>query len=244
MKESCFTLEKIRTLTEDTCELILRGDTSAITRPGQFVNLALPEKFLRRPISVCDWWEDTLVLLIRAVGEGSRCLTQSRPGTVFNVLSGLGNGFATSSAGARPVLVGGGVGAAPLYGLARRMAQVGTAPTVALGFRRAVDALYIREFEALGCRVMTATEDGSLGTRGFVTDSMAEACWDYAYVCGPTPMLRAVCDLPWLTDGQYSFEARMGCGFGACMGCSISTVHGSRRVCKDGPIFTREEIVW
>ncbi len=168
------------------------------------------------------------------------------PGTVFSVLSGLGNGFDPSDRGTQPILIGGGVGTAPLYGLARRLIADGVQPTVALGFRTAADAIYTEEFSALGCRVLVATEDGSLGFQGFVTAAVTEAApgCDYAFVCGPTPMLRAVHGLPQLRGGQFSFEARMGCGFGACMGCTIPTASGYKRICKDGPILTKEEIVW
>ena len=246
MREVAFTLKQSRPLTADTWELILSGDSSDLTRPGQFVNIELPGKFLRRPISVCDWGENTLTLLVRIAGAGSRALTEAVPGTVFSVLSGLGNGFDPSDRGTQPILIGGGVGTAPLYGLARRLIADGVQPTVALGFRTAADAIYTEEFSALGCRVLVATEDGSLGFQGFVTAAVTEAApgCDYAFVCGPTPMLRAVHRLPQLRGGQFSFEERMGCGFGACMGCTIPTASGYKRICKDGPILTKEEIVW
>lgn len=245
MKQSLFTLEHARQLTEDTYELVLSGDTSAITAPGQFVNIQLPGRYLRRPISICNWTEDALMLLVKVVGDGTRELVRSVPGTELDVLSGLGNGFDAALAGDRPVLAGGGIGIAPLYGLARRMLAAGQAPTVALGFRSGRDAFYLEEFAALGCRLLIATEDGSLGTRGFVTDCIRNVpeC-RYVLACGPLPMLRAVHGLPQLTGGQFSFEARMGCGFGACMGCSVPTGNGYKRVCKDGPILYKEEIVW
>ena len=245
MKKNLFTLEHTRQLTEDSYELVLSGDTSAITAPGQFVNIELPGKFLRRPISVCNWMEGGLLLLVRVAGDGTRELVRCVPGTELDVLSGLGNGFDPAAGGDHPVLVGGGIGIAPLYGLALRMRNSGAAPTVALGFRTGRDALYLEEFAKLGCRLLIATEDGSLGTRGFVTDSVRNVpeC-DYAFVCGPTPMLKAVHALPQLKGGQFSFEARMACGFGACMGCTIETAGGPRRVCKDGPVFQKEEIVW
>lgn len=245
MKKSLFTLEHTRQLTEDTYELVLSGDTSAITAPGQFVNIELPGKFLRRPISICNWTENGLMLLVKTVGAGTRELVRSVPGTELDVLSGLGNGFDMTLAGAHPVLAGGGIGIAPLYGLAQRMLEQGHAPTVALGFRSGKDAFYLEEFAALGCRLLIATEDGSLGLKGFVTDCIRSVpeC-NYVLACGPIPMLKAVYGLPQLKDGQFSFEARMGCGFGACMGCSVPTKNGYKRVCKDGPILYREEIVW
>ncbi len=246
MKQSLFTLEHTRQLTADTYELVLSGDTSAITAPGQFVNIELPGKFLRRPISICNWTkEGALMLLVKVVGDGTKQLVRCVPGTELDVLSGLGNGFDLTLAGQHPILLGGGIGIAPLYGLAQRMLQAGKTPTVGLGFRSQADAFYLEEFGALGCRLMVATEDGSLGTRGFVTDIARNVpeC-DYVLCCGPLPMLKAVHSLPQLTGGQFSFEARMGCGFGACVGCSVPTVQGTKRVCKDGPILYKEEIVW
>lgn len=246
MKQSLFTLEHTRQLTADTYELVLSGDTSAITAPGQFVNIELPGKFLRRPISICNWSsEGALMLLVKVVGDGTKQLVRCVPGTELDVLSGLGNGFDLTQAGQHPILLGGGIGIAPLYGLAQRMLQAGMTPTVGLGFRSQADAFYLEEFGALGCRLMVATEDGSLGTRGFVTDIARNVpeC-DYVLCCGPLPMLKAVHALPQLTGGQFSFEARMGCGFGACVGCSVPTVQGTKRVCKDGPILYKEEIVW
>lgn len=246
MKQSLFTLEHARQLTADTYELVLSGDTSAITAPGQFVNIELPGKFLRRPISICNWTkEGALMLLVKVVGDGTKQLVRCVPGTELDVLSGLGNGFDLTLAGQHPILLGGGIGIAPLYGLAQRMLQAGMTPTVGLGFRSLADAFYLEEFGALGCRLMVATEDGSLGTRGFVTDIARNVpeC-DYVLCCGPLPMLKAVHALPQLTGGQFSFEARMGCGFGACVGCSVPTVQGTKRVCKDGPILYKEEIVW
>lgn len=246
MKQSLFTLEHTRQLTADTYELVLSGDTSAITAPGQFVNIELPGKFLRRPISICNWSsEGALMLLVKVVGDGTKQLVRCVPGTELDVLSGLGNGFDLTQAGNHPILLGGGIGIAPLYGLAQRMLQAGMTPTVGLGFRSQADAFYLEEFGALGCRLMVATEDGSLGTRGFVTDIARNVpeC-DYVLCCGPLPMLKAVHALPQLAGGQFSFEARMGCGFGACVGCSVPTVQGTKRVCKDGPILYKEEIVW
>ena len=245
MKQSLFTVEHTRQLNADTYEMILSGDTSAITAPGQFVEIELPGKFLRRPISVCNWTDEALMLLVKVVGGGTKELVRCVPGTELDVLSGLGNGFDISLAGDHPVLAGGGVGIAPIYGLAQRMLEAGKTPTVALGFRSLKDSYYLEEFAKLGCRLLVATEDGSVGTKGFVTDCIkAVPECDYVLTCGPLPMLKAVHSLPQLKDGQFSFEARMGCGFGACMGCSIPTKDGYKRVCKDGPILFKEEIVW
>lgn len=245
MKRSVFTLEHVRQLTGDVWELTLTGDTSAVTAPGQFVNLELPGKFLRRPISVCDWTAERLTLLVKEAGAGTRELVCLPAGTELDTLSGLGNGFDLSNPPENAALVGGGIGAAPLYGLAKRMIAAGQRPAVVLGFRSKEDAFYREEFAALGLEVRVATEDGSLGTKGFVTDVL-NALPDSRYVlaCGPTPMLRAVHGLQHITGGQFSFEARMACGFGACVGCTIQTNSGPRRVCKDGPVFRKEDILW
>lgn len=246
MKRSVFTVTRARRLTRDVWELVLAGDVSVVA-PGQFVNIALPGKFLRRPISICDWGEDRLVLLVKEAGEGTRALVRMAPGTELDVLSGLGNGFDFRRAvtGPAPVLVGGGIGIAPLYGLAKRMLASGQRPAAVLGFRSEKDAFYLEEFAALGLEVLVATEDGSFGTKGFVTDVLSAFSGEtYVLACGPTPMLRAVHGHPNVTGGQFSFEARMACGFGACVGCSIPTKNGPRRVCKDGPVFRKEEIVW
>ena len=245
MKKSLFTVEYTRQLTADTYEMILSGDTSAITAPGQFVNINLPGHFLRRPISICNWTDEALMLLVKVVGQGTHDLVRCVPGEELDVLTGLGNGFNMDIPSEHPVLAGGGIGIAPLYGLAQRMLERGQTPTVALGFRTEKDVYYLEEFAKLGCRLLVATEDGSVGTKGFVTDCIkAVPECDYVLSCGPLPMLKAVHSLPQLKDGQFSFEARMGCGFGACMGCTIPTVDGYKRVCKDGPILYKEEIVW
>ena len=244
MRESIWTLERTRQLTGDVWELVLFGDTSAMTAPGQFVNIELPGRFLRRPISVCDWDEGSLTLLVKEAGEGTRELVRLPAGTALNVLSGLGNGFDVAGAPENAALVGG-IGVAPLYGLAKRMLAAGKNFRVVLGFRSREDAFYLEEFAALGAEALTATEDGSLGTRGFVT-GVLDGLPDCSYVlaCGPTAMLKAVHGLPRLTGGQFSFEARMACGFGACVGCTIQTKKGLRRVCKDGPVFRKEDILW
>ena len=245
MKKSVFTLEHARRLTGDVWELCLTGDASAVTAPGQFVNIELPGRFLRRPISVCDWDEGHLLLLVKEAGAGTRELVRLPAGTELDTLSGLGSGFDLSAAPENAVLAGGGIGIAPLYGLAKRMIAAGRRPIAVLGFRSKADAFYTEAFAALGLEVHTATEDGSLGTRGFVTDVLKNLpnC-RYVLACGPTPMLKAVHALPRITGGQFSFEARMACGFGACVGCTIETKQGLRRVCKDGPVFRKEDILW
>jgi dihydroorotate dehydrogenase electron transfer subunit len=256
MKQSVFRIVSNRPLTDDVFELRLAGDASAFTRPGQFAELSVEGLFLRRPISVCDWTPESLVLLVKVVGKGTSALRELEKGASLDILTGLGNGFdvgqGTEEVSAlRTVLVGGGIGIAPLYSLARQLvaerSRIGIAAPlpVILGFRKAADAFYVKEFAALGCDVMVATEDGSMGTHGFVTDVLsAHPGLDYAYACGPMPMLRAVARLPQVADGQFSFEARMGCGFGACMGCTIATADGPKRVCREGPVFAKGEIEW
>ena len=223
----------------------LAGNTAAFSRPGQFLNIALDGLFLRRPISVADYDADGVLLYYKVVGEGTRRMSAMTPGAVLDVLTGLGNGFDVGKSGARPLVVGGGVGAPPLYRLTRELCAAGKTPRVILGFNAAQDVFLVSEFEALGVRVTVATADGSAGVRGFVTDALRETgiLYDYVYTCGPEPMLRALYDA---TDssGQYSFEARMGCGFGACMGCSCETKYGYKRICRDGPVLEKEEIVW
>ena len=269
MKKTDCTLQTVRRLTADVYELILSGDASAVTAPGQFVNIALPGRFLRRPISVCAWTAGSLTLLVKEAGAGTADLVRMEPGTRLDLLTGLGNGFDLSrvdtdgrsfagpdggetspqAAGHlnpdRVILAGGGIGIAPLYGLAAALRDRGIVPAAALGFRTASDAFYLDEFAALGCQAVIATEDGSLGVKGYVTDLLSAAPGrDYVLCCGPSPMLRAVHALPHLAGGQFSFEARMACGFGACMGCSLPTAGGMKRVCKDGPVFAWEEIQW
>lgn len=246
MKQSKFAIVRTHKLTRDVWELVLAGDTSAVTAPGQFVNIALPGRFLRRPISVCNWTADELTLLVKEAGEGTRELVRMAPGTELDVLSGLGNGFDPSkAAGKNTVLVGGGIGIAPLVGLSIRMREQGQTSAVVLGYRSAEESFYQAVFAAWNMDLRIATEDGSIGARGFVTDVLRDFPEDvYVLACGPTPMLRAVHGLPNVTGGQFSFEARMACGFGACVGCSIPTAGGPRRVCKDGPVFQKEEIVW
>ncbi len=244
MKQGVMTILENTRLAEGVYRLRLGGDTSAITAPGQFVNLKLAGYFLRRPISVCDWAEDEVTLIYKVLGRGTADMTRLAPGETLDVLSGLGNGYDMAPCGPRPLLVGGGVGIPPLYGLARRLAAQGTPVTAVLGYNRAEDIFLADEFRALGAQVILTTADGSAGVRGLVTDGMAAAGeYSYLYTCGPEPMLRAVYDAC-RSDGQFSFEERMGCGFGACMGCSCRTKYGTKRICKDGPVLQKEEIVW
>ena len=241
-KETQFTILENTPLTASVYRMVLRGDTSGITAPGQFVNIALDGKFLRRPISVCDYTDSTLTLIYKVVGSGTAQLSAMTRGTL-NLLTGLGNGYDLSEAGARPVLIGGGVGVPPMYRLAKDLTTLGKQVSVILGFNTASEIFLREEFEALGCRVTLTTADGSLGIRGFVTDALKDMDYSCFYACGPEPMLKAV----WKTSkttGQLSFEERMGCGFGACMGCSCKTLTGYKRICKDGPVMRKEEILW
>ena len=243
MKDSIFTVHCQRALTDSVMELQLRGDCSAITCPGQFVNLRLEGLYLRRPISVCNLDGELLTLVYKIVGKGTVQLSQMQPGQTLPVLTGLGNGYDTALAGERPLLIGGGVGVPPLYLLARTLRAEGKTVQVILGFNTASECFYAEEFQALGCELRITTVDGSAGTKGFVTAALPEA-YSHVYTCGPEPMLRAVYKSI-QTGGSFSFEKRMGCGFGACMGCSCKTVTGGyKRICKEGPVLQKEEILW
>ena len=241
MKQSIFEIVSNEALTDVVYRMVLAGDTSAITNCGQFVDLRLPEKYLRRPISVCDYDETTLTLIYKVVGSGTEIMSTLTPGTKLDVLTGLGNGYDTSLSGDRPVLVGGGVGVPPMYNLCKKLLAEGKHPQVVLGFNTGAETFLAEEFKALGAQVYVATADGSVGTKGFVTDVIKTLSYTYFYSCGPMPMFRAM-EQVMTTSGQYSFEERMGCGFGACMGCTIQTNAGYKRVCKDGPVFAREEV--
>ena len=241
MKQVIFEILSNEALTRDVYRMVLSGDTSAITAPGQFVEIALPGKFLRRPISVCDWAENSLTLIYKVVGHGTEQMAALPAGTRLDVLTGLGNGYDTTLSGENPVLVGGGVGVPPLYALCKKLIAEGKTPRVILGFNQESEIFLAKEFEALGVPTHIATADGSVGTRGFVTDVLKNLHYSYFYSCGPMPMFRAM-EAVVTTSGEFSFEERMGCGFGACMGCSIQTKSGAKRVCKDGPVFLREEV--
>lgn len=243
MKQVIFEIQSNEALTPEVYRMVLSGDASAITQPGQFVEIALPGKFLRRPISVSDWTENRLTLIYKVVGHGTEQMAGLSAGTRLDLLTGLGNGYDTSLSGDAPVLVGGGVGVPPLYALCKKLLEQGKKPSVILGFNRESEIFLKQEFEALGVPTHIATADGSVGTRGFVTDVLKTLDYSYFYSCGPLPMFRAM-EAVVTTSGQYSLEERMGCGFGACMGCSIQTRSGAKRVCKDGPVFIREEVFY
>ncbi len=242
MKDTVFTLLSNREIAKNTFEWVLSGDTKGI-REGQFVNIRLDGFYLRRPISVCDCDGDRLTLIFKVVGDGTAKMAEAREGEKFLVLTGLGNGYNLAKSGHAPLLIGGGAGVPPMYLAAKKLVARGIIPTVILGFNTAAEVFYKEKFEALGCKVLITTADGSLGIRGFVTNAMTDLEYSYFYTCGPEPMLKAVYNAS-ATEGEFSFEERMGCGFGACMGCSCETKYGYKRICRDGPVLSKEEIVW
>lgn len=242
MKQGPFTVVRQSVLTDSVRELVLSGDTSACVAPGQFAELSLPGFFLRRPISLCDWDAQTLTLVYKIVGSGTAALADVKAGDTLDVLTGLGNGYDLTRAGEHPLLLGGGVGIPPLCALAKTLRAQGRDVSVLLGFNTAEDVFYEDVFRRMGCRVSVTTADGSCGARGFVTDALPQT-YSFFYACGPLPMLKAVYKKT-QTAGQFSLEERMGCGFGACMGCSIRTRAGAKRVCKDGPVFDKEVLLW
>ena len=243
MKQSLFTITENRPLTKDVYLMRLQGDTSDITAPGQFVNIKLQGLYLRRPISVNDAEGDILTIIYKVVGKGTEQMKEMKDGTL-DILTGLGNGYDTSLSGDNVLLVGGGVGVPPLYMLAKKLIAEGKKVSVILGFNTESEVFFEKEFSSLGCDVTVTTVDGSRGVKGFVTNALEKyPDTTYFYTCGPEPMLKALYKA---TDiqGQFSFEERMGCGFGACMGCSCKTLYGNKRICKDGPVLKKEEIIW
>ena len=243
MKQGIYSVLENTQLCRDVFRMRLGGDVSAVTRPGQFVNIRLDGRFLRRPISVYDWDGSSFTIIYKILGGGTEQMSRFAPGTELDILTGLGNGCDTEDAGEEPLLLGGGVGTPPMYALAKELLSRGRSVTAVLGFNGAEDVFCEREFADLGVRTIVATTDGSYGVRGFVTDAMADLTYSYFYACGPEPMLRAVFRAA-KTSGQLSFEERMGCGFGACMGCTCRTIAGYKRICRDGPVLRKEEISW
>ena len=230
-------------IAKDIYEMVLGGDTSAITAPGQFINIKIEGFYLRRPISICDWDEKTITILFKTVGDGTYKLSEMKAGEKLDILVGLGNGFDPAACGEKPLLVGGGIGTPPMYGLCKKLLKMGKKPSVILGFASEADVVYEEKFKELGVETRIATVDGSYGTKGFVTNAMDALDYDYFYACGPIPMLHALCDAT-NTSGEVSFEERMGCGFGACMGCTCKTKYGNKRICRDGPVLKKEEVIW
>ena len=243
MKQSIFEIIENRPLTDSVMLMRLSGDTSDVTAPGQFVNIKLEGLFLRRPISVCDCKDGILTLIYKVVGKGTEQMKGMKAGEKLDILTGLGNGYNMSKAGDHALLVGGGVGVPPMYMLARLLREEGKKVTVILGFNTKSEMFYEEEFKELGCDVRVATADGSYGIKGFVTNALDGIDADYFYTCGPEPMLKALYNATSIS-GQFSFEERMGCYFGACMGCSCKTLYGNKRICKDGPVLEKEEIIW
>ena len=243
MKQGIFKITSNEKIARDIFKITLAGDTSAITAPGQFVNIKLDGFFLRRPISVCDCVGESLTLIYKTVGRGTEQMSRMAAGDELDLLTGLGNGYNTEKSGGSPLLVGGGVGVPPMYMLCKKLISEGKKVTVVLGFNSKDDVFYEDEFRALGADVHIATADGTYGTKGFVTDVIKDMQYTFFYTCGPEPMFRAMHKIM-KTPGQYSFEERMGCGFGACMGCSCKTLTGNKRICKEGPVMESEEIIW
>ena len=244
-KKGLYTIVSNTPLTPVVYRMVLEGDTQYITNSGEFINIELSGKFLRRPISIADYDERTITIIYKVVGRGTEQMKNMQAGEMLDILTGLGNGFSTNNDAKRPLLVGGGVGVPPMYNLCKRLLGEGKKPMVILGFNTAAEIFYAEEFRALGVDVYLSTADGSEGTKGFVTDVIREKAleFDYLYTCGPLPMLKALYDAT-ESPAEFSFEERMGCGFGACMGCSCKTKYGNKRICKDGPVLKREEIIW
>lgn len=243
MKQGVFTVKSNKNLTENVLEMILEGDVSDIKRPGQFVNIRIDGLYLRRPISVCDCSENMLKIIYKVVGKGTEKMSGMKVGTKLDILTGLGNGFNIAKAGNKPLLIGGGVGVPPLFLLAKKLVEKDVIPTVILGFNTSNEVFYKDEFEKLGIKTIVTTVDGSCGIKGFVTDALSDIDYTYYFACGPMPMLKAVymnCN----KSGQLSFEEKMGCGIGACMGCSCKTITGYKRICTEGPVLEKEEILW
>lgn len=244
-KNDIYKIASNERLTDSVWRMILEGDTRWIVRPGQFVNIAIEGKYLRRPISVSDYDQKSITLIYKVVGEGTEQMSRMHEGQTLDLLTGLGNGFWLTDKCRKALLVGGGVGVPPLYNLAKTLLASGREVSVVLGFNTRDEVFYEEEFRRLGCRVEVSTVDGSYGVKGFVTTAIKEKAldFDYFYSCGPLPMLKALSDAV-EQDGQLSFEERMGCGFGACMGCSCKTKYGNKRICKDGPVLEKGEVIW
>ena len=242
MKQGLYEIQENTHLTDTVMKMRLKGDTSAITAPGQFINIKLDGLYLRRPISVCDCANGEITIIYKIVGKGTEQMAEMKSGKL-DVLTGLGNGYELGVSGDKPLLLGGGVGVPPLYMLAKKLIEEGKKVTAILGFNTALEVFCEKEFKALGADVYVTTADGSYGIKGFVTDVIKDLDYSYFYTCGPEPRLKAVYNSA-KTSGQFSFEERMGCGFGACMGCSCRTISGNKRICKEGPVLYKEEILW
>ncbi|MBR3867733.1 MAG: dihydroorotate dehydrogenase electron transfer subunit [Clostridia bacterium] len=243
MNNAIYTIKSNEKLTENVYKMVFEGDTSAVTASGQFINIKIDSLYLRRPISIFDCKENELTIIYKVVGTGTELMSKMPVGTKLDVLVGLGNGFDTTVSGENPVVIGGGVGVPPMYYLAKKLLTEGKKVTAILGFNKADEVFGKEDFEAIGCKTIVTTVDGSMGVKGFVTDALKDLDYSYFFTCGPEPMLKALYNAS-ETSGQFSFEERMGCGFGACMGCSCKTKYGNKRICKDGPVLVKEEIIW
>ncbi|MEG0090461.1 MAG: dihydroorotate dehydrogenase electron transfer subunit [Oscillospiraceae bacterium] len=243
-KRDIYTIAENKEIARDVFLMILEGDTSFITAPGQFINIEVEGFYLRRPISICDWDKETITIIYKVVGKGTQKMSQMVFGEKLDILTGLGNGFTIAQDSKKPLVIGGGVGTPPMYALTKQLIKCGKKPTVILGFSTAAEVFYEEEFSRLGCEVYVATNDGTYGEKGYVTDIIKTLeDYDYFYTCGPEPMLKAIAQST-NTSGQLSFEERMGCGFGGCMGCSCKTITGNKRICTEGPILVKEDVLW
>ena len=243
-KRNIYTVMENKKIAKDVFYMVLEGDTSFITAPGQFINIQIEGFYLRRPISICDWDDKTITIIYKVVGKGTEAMAEMTAGKTLDVLTGLGNGFTPVAESKKPLVIGGGVGTPPMYGVAKELVKQGVTPIVILGYTSKDDVFFEEEFKALGCEVYVTTNDGSYGTKGFVTDVIKTLeGYDYFYTCGPLPMLKAIAQAT-ECSGQLSFEERMGCGFGGCMGCSCKTLTGNKRICTEGPVLLKEEIIW
>ena len=240
MKQRLFEIQSNEQIAKNVYRMQLAGDTTGIL-PGQFVNIRVQGQFLRRPISVCNIEEGVLTIIYKVVGVGTEAMSHLPVGTQLDVLTVLGNGYDLTKAGDAPLLVGGGVGVPPMYMLARQLREMGKNVRVILGFNTKDEVFYEEEFRQLGCDVTVTTVDGSHGVKGFVTNAL-DGKQSYYYTCGPLPMIKALLQAVG-TNGEVSMEERMGCGFGACMGCTIQTTQGPKRVCKEGPVFAANELM-
>lgn len=243
-KKNIYTVLENKRIAKNIFYMALEGDTSFITAPGQFINIEIEGFYLRRPISVCDYDNNKIIIIYKVVGSGTKAMSNMSVGTKLDILTGLGNGFTIKDESKNPLVIGGGVGVPPMYSLTKFLVEKGISPKIILGFNSREDIFFEEEFKKFGCEVYITTNDGSYRTKGFVTDVIGKLLnYDYFYACGPIPMLRAVSNAT-NCSGQLSFEERMGCGFGACMGCSCDTLTGYKRVCKEGPVWLKEEIKW
>lgn len=243
-KRDKYKIKSNKQIAKNVYEMVLEGDTTYIVRPGQFINIELDGCYLRRPISVCDYDEQTITIIYKVVGNGTEKMATFEEGQILDILTGLGNGFEVKRSGEKPLLIGGGVGTPPMYNLCKKLVEQGKNPVVVLGFGNVDDVFYEEKFKEMGVEIHISTVDGSYGVKGFVTDIVKDLKdYTYYYTCGPKNMLKAVYDTA-TTDGELSFEEKMGCGFGACMGCTCETTKGNKRICKEGPVIKKEEIIW